>query len=171
MKKNKRIIIHDLPQEIANNLFSSLDDNYVIFNANQASANCIGCFECWLKKPGVCKFKDKLQNVGAYILSSKELIIYSTILYGGVSIPIKKILDRSIPGITPFFKKRFGKLHHLRRYKTNTNITTYYYNTKNISEEEKIQAKDYIDAMGINFYSDNNTIFYIDDMNFDEVIK
>ena len=171
MEKEKKIIIHDLPIEIANNLFSSLDDSYIVFDANQSSANCIGCFECWLKKPGMCKFKDKLEIVGAYILSSKELIIYSTILYGGVSIPIKKILDRSIPGITPFFKKRFGKLHHLRRYKTNTQIKTYFYNVKNNTEEEKNQAKEYIDAMGINYYSSKNEVFYLDDMDFSEVIK
>ena len=170
MEKDKIIIIHDLPQNISENLFSSLSDEYVVYDANLASARCIGCFECWLKKPGVCRFPDRLENVGAYILSSKKVIIISTMLYGGVSIPIKKILDRTIPGITPFFKKRFGKLHHYRRYNTYTKITAYYYNTKDISKEEKLQGKEYIEAMGINYYSNENKVFYIDEMDFSEVV-
>ena len=169
MVKGKKIIIHDLPEEKANLLFSKLNDDYIIYNALKPAVKCIGCFECWLKKPGVCKFPDKLEYAGSNILSSKQFIIISEILYGGVSIPVKKILDRSIPGITPFFKKRFGELHHYRRFKTETEIKTYFYNTKNISKEEKDQAKEYIDAMGINYYSKHNDVFYIDDMDFSEV--
>ena len=169
MDKNKKIIIHDLSFESANQLFDSLSDEYVIFDANKASAHCIGCFECWLKKPGVCKFPDRLKYVGASILSSQQLIIISTIQYGGVSIPIKKILDRSIPGITPFFKKRFGKLHHYRRYKSYTQIKAYFYNTKDVDQIEIDQAKEYIEAMGINYYSKHNDVFYIGSMDVSEV--
>ena len=169
MEKGKKVIIHDLPLDLANQIFDSLSSDYVVFDANLNAARCVGCFECWLKKPGVCKFSDRLEHVGAYILSSERFIIISTMLYGGVSIPIKRILDRSIPGITPFFKKRFGKLHHLRRYQTNTEITAYYYNVQNNTEEEKKHGKEYIDAMGINYYSKKNEVFYIDGIDLIEV--
>lgn len=169
MRKNKRVIIHDLPNEVALKLFVDLDDEYIVFNAKKPAANCVGCFECWLKEPGKCKFDDNLENIGTYILASKELIIFSEVLYGGVSIPIKRILDRSIPGITPFFKKRFGKLHHYRRYQSYTQINAYFYNTKMLDDKELQQVKKYIEAMGTNYYSEKNSVNYISDMDFSEV--
>ena len=169
MIKGKKIILHDLSSEMADELFGNLNDDYIIFDANLSSARCIGCFECWLKKPGVCKFPDRLQSVGSCILSSEKLIIFSTILYGGVSVRIKNILDRSIPGITPFFRKRFGKLHHLQRYKSETEVSVYYYNVKEISQRERQLASEYITAMGINFYSKKNDIHFIEETAFSEV--
>lgn len=85
------------------------------------------------------------------MLSSEQIILISEILYGGVSIPVKRVLVRYIPCITPFFKKRFVKLHYLQRYKTETSIKAFYYNTKNNTEEEIKQSKEFIEAVGINF--------------------
>ena len=164
--ERKKIIIHDLPHHIASKLFNSLDDEYVVIDANMNAAKCIGCFRCWLKNPGFCTFADKLENVGQLVLSSEKLIIITKMLYGGVSIPIKKVLDRSIPGITPFFKKREGQLHHLQRYKTKTNILAVFYNCNNISNREKSQGKDYIKAMGLNYNSKHNDVYFINDTNF-----
>ena len=169
MKERKKVIIHDLPDILSERMFSSLGSDFVVINANAKAAGCIGCFKCWLKTPGVCGFSDKLQDVGPLVLSSKELIIITEMLYGGLSVPVKKIIDRSIPGITPFFKKRFNKLHHLQRYKTQTNIKAIFYNTENITEEEKIHSQNYIDAMGINYHSEHNDVLYLKDMDFSGV--
>ena len=37
------------------------------------------------------------------------------------------------------------------------------------SEKEKEQAKEYIKAMGINFYSNNDKVFFLDEITCDEV--
>lgn len=169
MEERKKLIIHDLPDRISSDLFSAIDDNFIVINANMKAARCVGCFRCWLKEPGFCRFADNLETVGQFLLSSEEIIIITEMLYGGMSIPVKRVIDRCIPGVTPFFKKRFGKLHHLQRYKTETSIKTIFYNTKNNTEEEKIQGKAYINAMGINFYSKYNEVLYIDAMDFSGV--
>ena len=163
MVDRKKIIIHDLPQAVANALFSSLDSDYIVIDANMKAAKCIGCFNCWLKIPGFCIFRDKLENVGQLVLSSKKLIIITEMLYGGVSIPVKRVLDRSIPGITPFFKMKEGKLHHWQRYKTETEILAIFHNSDNLSDSEKSQGEEYINAMGLNYYSKHNDIYYIMD--------
>lgn len=170
MIDRKKIVIHDLPHDLAANIFDSLGDDYIIIDANMKAAKCIGCFKCWLKNPGVCAFADKLENVGQLVLSSKKLIIITEMLYGGVSIPVKRVLDRSIPGITPFFKKRKGQLHHLQRYKSETEINAVFYNSENLSYNEKIQGEEYIEAMGLNFYSKHNDVLFIKGTNLREVI-
>ena len=79
------------------------------------------------------------------------------------------MLDRSIPEITPFFKKKQSQLHHLQRYKTETEITAIFYNADNLTNEDKAQGEAYITAMGLNFYSKHNDVLFIDGMNFCEV--
>ncbi|MGL5123234.1 MAG: hypothetical protein ACRC6K_03610 [Fusobacteriaceae bacterium] len=169
MVKRKKVIIHDLPDILSRELFLFLNDDYKIINANIKSASCNGCFKCWLQTPGICQFKDKFENIGEIIFSSEKLIIITQLLYGGLSIPIKKVIDRSIPGITPFFKKRYGKLHHLLRYKTQISIKTIFYNVKNSSKEEIKQSKNYIEAMSINYNSIQNEIIYIKSIDFSKV--
>ncbi len=169
MEKGRKVIIHDLPDDLLTDLCSSCGEDFVIINANAKVASCIGCFKCWLKTPGICGFHDKHEKIGQLVLSSEKLIIITQMLYGGLSIPVKKMIDRSIPGITPFFKKRFGKLHHLQRYQTQTSIKAVFYNTENSTEEEKSQSKAYIEAMGTNFYASNNEVYYLNGMDFSGV--
>lgn len=170
MTTRKKVIIHDLEDDILDEVFSLSSDDYVIIDAKKRASKCIGCFKCWLKTPGVCGFSDRLQNVGQLVLSSEYLIIISEMLYGGVSIPVKKILDRSIPGVTPFFKVKNGQLHHLQRYKSETEIKMIFYNVENISNSEKAQSIEYIEAMGINFYSKQNEVLFISNMDLSEII-
>ncbi|MEA4852766.1 MAG: flavodoxin family protein [Christensenella sp.] len=170
MKDRKKIIIHDLPHNLATAMFEFLSDDYIIIDANIKAAKCIGCFECWLKNPGVCTFADELENVGQLVFSSKKLIIITEMLYGGVSIPVKKVLDRSIPGITPFFKKRKGQLHHLQRYQSETEINAVFYNSDHLSASEKAQGEEYIEAMGLNFYSKHNEVLFINGADLSEIV-
>ena len=170
MIDRKKIIIHDLPHDLADNMFASFEDDCIVVDANVKAAKCIGCFNCWLKTPGICRFSDKLQNVGQLVLSSKNLIIITEMLYGGVSIPVKRVLDRSIPGITPFFKKKNGQLHHLQRYKSETEIKAIFYSTEKLSAVEKKQGKEYIEAMGLNFHSKHNEVLFVNFTDLSEVV-
>lgn len=169
MEKRRKVILHDLPPEISSTLFSSLDDSWVMIDGNMKAARCIGCFKCWLKTPGICAFSDKLEDVGKLILSSEQLVIITQMLYGGVSIPVKKVLDRCIPGVNPFFKKKCGKLHHLQRYPTQMSLKAIYYHSKSNTQEEKLHGQAYMEAMGINFHSKHTEVFYIDHEDFSGV--
>ncbi len=77
---------------------------------------CRGCFNCWVKTPGQCIIKDGAQEVVQKIVN-KDLLIYLTpITFGGYSYHLKKVLDRSIGIILPFFRKVKGEVHHKMRY-------------------------------------------------------
>ncbi|MFZ1769982.1 MAG: NAD(P)H-dependent oxidoreductase [Caldilinea sp.] len=82
----------------------------------QKIAYCLGCFECWVKTPGLCRIDDDGRTVTAAMLAS-DLVIYLTPLtYGGYSSQLKKALDRSICLISPFFMRIDGEVHHKPRY-------------------------------------------------------
>lgn len=77
---------------------------------------CQGCFECWVKTPGVCKTADAAQEVTRTIVRSDLLVLLSPVTFGGYSSEIKKALDRSIGIVSPFFRRIDGEVHHRERY-------------------------------------------------------
>jgi len=78
--------------------------------------DCLGCFGCWIKIPGKCVIDDDAQEI-INKMPLSDLIVYVTpIVFGGYSYELKKVLDRQICGILPFFKNINGELHHPQRY-------------------------------------------------------
>ena len=79
-------------------------------------ADCIGCFGCWVKTPGICVIDDYAQEVAKVFINS-DLVVYLTpVVFGGYSYQLKKALDRMIPLISPFFIEINGEIHHKPRY-------------------------------------------------------
>ena len=97
-----KIIIHDLEE-------LKLDGNYKIINERNIK-NCIGCFNCWTKTPMKCIHNDICQNIGKDISNCEELIIISKCIYGSYSSKVKKVLERCISYVYPFFEIRKGEI-------------------------------------------------------------
>ena len=87
-----------------------LNDTDVL--VSDAEKSCIGCFSCWVRKPLECVHKDNITYNGKKILESDELIIISKFTYGTYSSKVKKIIERSISFVEPFFTIRNGEIHH-----------------------------------------------------------
>jgi len=86
----------------------------VVYTRKLKIAPCEGCFDCWLKTPGVCRHKDDmaaiLPKMGA------DVWVYATPLHvDGMTGPMKNFLDRTIPGALPFFEMRDGHNRHPAR--------------------------------------------------------
>jgi len=113
-----KILVHDLVEQDFSQLKIAKDD-YKVINANVTSVPCVGCFNCWLVTPGICKINDSLQYIGSLLGNSEETILISQNCYGGYSEQVKKILDRSVPASTPFFTYRSWKIRHVKRYRMN----------------------------------------------------
>lgn len=144
----RKMIIHDLSEDEWSKLELDLENTTVI-PADGKYAPCKGCFGCWLKTPGKCVMKDKLQNIAAQIVSSDELIIVSENCYGGYSSRVKNVIDRSIATSLPFFAFRNKQIHHARRYpKKQIDLVVYLYG--DMTEKEKKLAEKLIVANGIN---------------------
>jgi hypothetical protein len=80
-------------------------------------AFCLGCFECWVKSPGLCRIDDVGRDVAESVIASDLAIYLTPITFGGYSSELKKAIDRSICLISPFFQRIDGEVHHHARYK------------------------------------------------------
>jgi multimeric flavodoxin WrbA len=85
-------------------------------------ADCIGCFGCWVKTPGICVIDDPAREIASKLAQTDLLIYVSPIVFGGYPYELKKVLDRQIPTILPFMKKYKGEIHHPQRYDKRHNM-------------------------------------------------
>jgi multimeric flavodoxin WrbA len=79
-------------------------------------APCQGCFGCWFKQPGECLIDDESKLVVQAIVNAELLVLLTPVTFGGYSSELKKVLDRGICLISPFFMKIEGETHHIPRY-------------------------------------------------------
>lgn len=158
-----KYVLHDLPSEgadIIKNCFRSS----IIIDAAKAYARCIGCFGCWLKTPGACIFKDGMETLGARLLTAEETVIVCRPLYGGFSVPVKRLWDRCIPGVLPFFQKRGQELHHLPRYKNHMVLKIIFYGCDGMLTAEKKLAERLAAANAVNFAAKSHSIHFLNDI-------
>jgi multimeric flavodoxin WrbA len=88
----------------------------VICLREKTIAPCLGCFGCWIKTPGECVIDDEGRDVARLVARSDLVIYFTPVTFGGVSSELKKVVDRLIPNISPFFTKVQGETHHQKRY-------------------------------------------------------
>ena len=118
--------------------------------------SCIGCFSCWLKTPGKCCFKDLSEEISTHMVQDDIIIFVTPIQYGCYSPAIKKVLDRSVPNVLPFFTKvkRKGhptEIHHAKRYKKAASHIIIAY-ADSISPEEESTFITLTQANSVNFH-------------------
>ena len=117
-----------------------------------AIAPCLGCFGCWVQTPGVCVIDDVGREVAKAIVRS-DLVVYLTpILFGGYSHELKKALDRSIPIISPMFKRVHGEVHHKKRYDSYPDVLALGWRDK-ITEEDEALFHSVVQRNGINMHA------------------
>ena len=87
-------------------------------------AHCQGCFACWIKTPGLCVAADDARAVFRAIVHSDVLVQFSPVSFGGCTPELKKIRDRFVQLILPFFRLEHGEAHHPPRYARRPRLVT-----------------------------------------------
>jgi multimeric flavodoxin WrbA len=79
--------------------------------------NCIGCFTCWTKTPGVCIHQDDMANELFPKWLEADIVVYATPLYHfTVNATMKAFIERTLPIFEPFMVRVNGKtIHPLRQ--------------------------------------------------------
>ena len=77
---------------------------------------CTGCFGCFVRRPGSCLLRDDARSVLDLLLGSECVVLAGRISFGGYSAALKKIVDRVLPVLLPFFVSVRGEIHHPARY-------------------------------------------------------
>lgn len=78
--------------------------------------HCTGCFDCWLKTPGICRFNDDVEEVLRNIIHADLLIFASPLIMGMYSAFLKRFQDRMIPILHPYLEMVNDECHHKKRY-------------------------------------------------------
>lgn len=79
-------------------------------------AHCLGCFNCWIKTPGMCVESDEGREVAKAVIRSDATVFFTPVTFGGYSADLKKIVDHFVQLISPFFALEHGEMHHPPRY-------------------------------------------------------
>jgi len=82
-------------------------------------APCTGCFGCWTKTPGICVRHDDALPIAETVAGADVIVMVTPVTFGGYSSDLKKVLDRMIGLILPFFGRYGGEIHHRPRYERN----------------------------------------------------
>ncbi len=118
-------------------------------------APCMGCFDCWLKTPGVCTINDAGRDTTKMAAQSDLLIFLTPVTFGGYSSELKKAVDRMPPVLVPVFIKANGEVHHKVRFDKRPSLVAFgLLNNKN-REYENI-FRNLVHRNASNFYNPCN---------------
>lgn len=102
--------------ELEENLTSLGSDVISHLLSEKKIKSCVGCWDCWVKTPGICRHKDDNPEILKDIINS-DLVIYSSpVIMGMYSALLKMFQDRMIPLIHPYIDIEDGESRHRERY-------------------------------------------------------
>jgi multimeric flavodoxin WrbA len=134
-------------------------------------APCQGRFDCWVKTPGECRTSDYGRDVAEKMVQSDLIIHFTPITFGGYSSEIKKVIDRFLPTISPFFTKRNGETHHKHRYQKRASIIVIGFLEKSDNNQQKV-FKDLVFRNSLNMGAPiHECIIYIKGQKIDGIRK
>ena len=144
------LVIHDYDKQEWEKI-SDRFQGWEVISDDGSIKPCVGCFGCWVKTPGECVIKDGYGRMGEKIHRADEVVVLSRFTYGGFSSFIKNVFDRSIGWVLPFFELYEGEMHHKQRY-PETKDFTFVFRGKELSDEDKANAKQYVEAVCRNLH-------------------
>ena len=77
---------------------------------------CTGCFNCWIKTPGICSIQDDAIDIARQYIASDHVIFASPLIMGFLSSLLKNAMDRNISLVHPHLEEVDGEVHHKKRY-------------------------------------------------------
>ena len=139
-----------------------VDSNDKVILARDCKNSCIGCFSCWIKHPKKCIYKDNYSDIVEYLKVSDELVIISKNRYGCYSETVKRVFERCIGYVLPYFTIRDKHIHHASRYKKRIKLTTYFYG--DINDDDIACLNNLVKANSINMNAKSYEVKVIDNV-------
>lgn len=114
---------------------------------------CIGCWSCWWKTPGLCAHKDDAGEIFESIINSDFVIFVSPIIAGFTSALLKKITDRLIVLLHPYIQIVQNECHHQKRYEKYPKFGLILEKEETTDDEDIEIIRTIYDRFAINFHS------------------
>lgn len=88
----------------------------IVHLRNQPDNQCIGCFTCWSKTPGVCIYDDSIRDDVFQKWLAADLVVYASPLYFyTMNATLKAFIERTLPALQPFVDEHDGRTFHAPR--------------------------------------------------------
>lgn len=131
---------------------------------------CKGCWTCWWKTPGRCAIKDDAEKILRSVINSDVVIHASPLKVGFTSSSLKKITDRFVALVHPYFKLINGEVHHRKRYEKYPDIGLILEKETDTDDEDISIVKDIYDRIALNFHCKRKFIKFIDETKIEDII-
>jgi len=102
--------------QLKNNLSNKQVEVELIQVRDLELSDCIGCYVCWLKTPGLCVYKDGMHDILSAFVNVDKVILASPVKINFVSPLCKRVRDRMLPLVHPYLKIEGDRMSHLARY-------------------------------------------------------
>lgn len=102
-------------RQLARHMESDHRINYFELNS-MTIRQCVGCWACWWKTPGLCAIKDDMDSIYKALMQSDFFIFASPLMAGFTSSLLKKMTERLIVLLHPYIIIVQGECHHKKRY-------------------------------------------------------
>jgi len=158
---------------ITENLFkkvSTHSPDIQLFHLDEKKiAPCLGCFSCWIKTPGHCIIDDQQEEILRALAVADRIILLTPLVFGGYGPELKKVLDRIIPVLLPFFYKVRGEIHHPQRYPRTRSLGAIGFIERKNPEEIEL-FRDIVERNAINWAARSTAIMILEGDETDEYL-
>lgn len=90
----RTIVIKEFETELVNT-------DFILDLTKQEIKDCLGCWTCWVKKPGHCVHHDLDAFYCAFYRSDRAIFLIQP-AFGFITGNLKTMLDRMLPGFMPY---------------------------------------------------------------------
>lgn len=159
----KNLVITD--KDIPTQLFK----NSVIVNLNNIHySSCTGGLEC-LKCEGACYFLDDMSIISQWMNDSRLIIYVTKVKYGCFDIPFKKMLERLIVNLEPYYSIVDGETCHLGISQLKKKLLVIGYG--DVSKEEKRLFKDLLEESTLGFTYSSVDAYFCEEIELEDVLQ
>jgi len=124
---------------------------------------CIGCFDCWVKTPGICVSKDDSPEILRTYINSDFALFASPVIMGFTSALLKKVQEKFLPLGHPYFEFLNGETRHIKRYEKYPPIGLLLYKNNETADEDINIISDIYSRDAINLHTSLCFIKYLSD--------
>lgn len=154
--------IDDYTGRLARRLTSAGHAVDVLVLRDMKISPCIGCFDCWLKTPGLCSIRDDEAEVSRRFIAADHVIFASPLIMGFPSALLKNAMDRNICIVHPHLEDVEGEVHHKKRYDRYP-VISYLLEKESATDDEDIAiASDIFRRQAVNMWSSFGFIRFTD---------
>ena len=123
---------------------------------------CVGCFNCWLKTPGICSIQDDAIDITRQYIASDHVILASPLIAGFMSSLLKSAMDRNICLVHPHLEEVDGEVHHKKRYDKYPLLSFLLEKEATTDEEDIAIATDIFRRQAVNVWTSLGFVHFIE---------